>query len=67
MTLTDLETYFKTATLPKQVRLSQCETITNMDKFINSHIEVLKSNSGNVAYLPFWERLIKLKGILTKK
>ena len=67
MTLTDLETYFKTATLPKQVRLSQCETIVDAQKFVKSHISVLKANSGNVAYLPFWERLIKLKGILTKK
>jgi hypothetical protein len=67
MTLTELETYFNNQTLPKQVKLSQCETIIDMDKFIKSHISVLKANSGNCAYLPFWDRLNKLHELLTKK
>ena len=67
MTLTELETYFKTQTLPKQVKLSQCETIVDAPKFVASHIEVLKANSGNCAYLPFWDRINKLHELLTKK
>ena len=67
MTLTDLENYFKTATLPKQVKLSQCETIIDVTKFVKSHISVLKANRGNSAYLPFWDRLNKLHELLTKK
>jgi hypothetical protein len=66
MSLPDLEQFFNSVSLPKEVRLSQCETITDVKKFVRSHLDVLKANSGNPAYMPFYERLLKLKEILTK-
>jgi hypothetical protein len=66
MSLPDIEQFFNSVSLPKEVKLSKFETIIDVKKFVRSHLEVLKSNSGNVAYMPFYERLLKLKEILTK-
>lgn len=66
MSLTDLEQFFNSIDLPKEIRLSKWEYITNVPVFIESHLGYLKNNSGNIHFLPYYERLIELKEILIK-
>ena len=44
----------------REVKISQCEKILDTDKFVKSHINILKANSGNGIYLPYYHRLEKL-------
>ena len=39
-------------------RLSPCEVIEDVQLFLSSHINYLESNSGNKAYLPYYNRLL---------
>lgn len=60
-----LEDYFKDAILPTgPIKLDQCSTILNAEKFIESHLATLITNNGNFHYLPFLHRLQTLKQIL---
>ncbi|WP_288955751.1 DUF6371 domain-containing protein [uncultured Polaribacter sp.] len=62
-----LETFFKKYNLPnKEIRLNNSTVISNPQKFIDSHLAFVKANNGNNIYLPYLERLQKLKDILTK-
>ncbi|MQY78045.1 MAG: hypothetical protein GH151_02450 [Bacteroidetes bacterium] len=64
--ITELEQFFKTVTLPNNpVRLSKCEVITDINKFIDSHIEVCKAQNGKPTYKSYFDRLVALKEILT--
>lgn len=60
MKLTDIKSFFNGRELPKQVTLSQCEVIVDVEKFVVSHISALESNPGNKTYLPYYKRLIAL-------
>ena len=63
--ITDLESYFKTATLPTDpVKLDKCTTILNVQKMVDSHFETVKAQNGNPRYLPYLLRLELLKQIL---
>jgi hypothetical protein len=66
-TLETLEKFFKETELPKQVGLNYCTVITDTEKFIESSFATLKSNSGNKTFMPYYERLVKLKEILSNK
>jgi hypothetical protein len=59
-----LETFFKSATLPKSVNLNGWTKITNVQGFINSHLEYVKANNGNRLYMPYFDRLQVLQQIL---
>ena len=60
-----LETFFKNTLLPEEpIRLNQGCLITNTHKFIKSHFAAIKANNGNDTFLPYIERLQKLKIIL---
>ena len=60
--LTELETFFKAATLPPgPVMLNECMTITDCFRFIHSHFASVKTNNGNKIFLPHHERLKTLK------
>lgn len=62
----ELIDFFNNTTITeKEVRLNQCETITDIPKFIETHIAYLKNNSGNKIYLPYYNRLCQLKTIIT--
>ena len=37
--------------------LSECETITDLKKYIDTNIHILKSNSGQLRYAPYFYRL----------
>lgn len=61
MTIKDLEEFFNNTKLSdKAVRLDECTVIHNQEKFVKSHLAVLKSNSGKTRIMPFFERLKKI-------
>lgn len=63
--ITELENYFQNNEYSKcTIKLNQCCTILDLDKFITSHISVLKTNNGNITFLPFLERLRELKLVM---
>ena len=64
--IAELEDFFKTATLPRNpVKLNGCEVITNVAKFLNTHISIVKAHNGNSAYQPYYERLVTLKELIS--
>ncbi|MGY6561424.1 MAG: DUF6965 family protein [Luteibaculaceae bacterium] len=60
----ELENYFNAIELPKRIVLDKCSVITEPKKLIQSHLSTVKANKGNLAYLPYLERLNSLKTIL---
>jgi hypothetical protein len=64
--ITELENYFTGITLPNQpVKLKQAEIIFNCSIFIENHLATLKANNGKRTFLPYLNRLQKLKQVLT--
>jgi len=64
--ITELENYFAGIALPTQpVKLNKCSTIINCSLFIESHFATVKANNGNRTYLPYLNRLLDLKQVLT--
>ena len=60
----ELEQFFNTAKLPPAIKLNQCSTITNIDLFIKSHLDIVKGQNGNLRYIPYLDRLRLLKTLL---
>jgi hypothetical protein len=63
--ITELENYFKTISLPTQVKPNHYSTIKNVSLFIESHFTTVKKNNGNETFLPYLNRLQELKIMLT--
>lgn len=62
----ELENFYKNATLPtKPIKLNDCETVTDAKQFIESHIATVRANNGNKYFLPYLNRLNKLKAELS--
>ena len=60
--ISELELFFNSIDLPKDdIRLSPCEVITDIHKFINSHFGYVKRYNGNMTFEPYLMRLEKLK------
>lgn len=57
ISLAELEAFFLTAQT-KPLTIRKGETTVDPKKFISSHLSYLKANSGNVRYLPYYERLV---------
>lgn len=65
MEILELETFFQNIENPSSnIKLNQCTLIVDFNKFITSHIAILKANNGNITFLPFLERLRELKNII---
>ncbi|MCC4230034.1 DUF6965 family protein [Zunongwangia profunda] len=61
----ELEAFFTKMRLPpKPVRLNQCTLITNIPKFIESHINTVKKYNGKERFLPYLNRLKELRATL---
>lgn len=61
-----LETFFNSIDLPTgEIRLSQCEVIIDVQKFITSNLLCVKRYNGNMTFEPYLLRLEKLKNILS--
>ena len=50
----------------KEVQLDSATFITDVPKFIDTHISFLERNSGNKKFLPYYNRLLKLLDLLPK-
>jgi len=62
--LLELENFFKSIELPASpVTLDKGVVIINCDIFVESHIATARTYNGNKNFLPFIERLRKLKEI----
>lgn len=61
-----LKAFFNSIDLPaEEIRLSQCEIITDVQKFIDSHLSRVERYNGNMTFEPYLLRLEKLKNILS--
>lgn len=56
-----LEKELMAMTFPEQVRISKCEVVTNVPQMIDSHLKVLKANTGNRLFMPYYDRLMLLR------
>lgn len=60
-----LKAFFNSIDLPTdEIRLSQCEVITDVQKFITSHLSYVKQYNGDITFEPYLLRLEKIKNIL---
>lgn len=64
MSIEELEAYFESVDLPENVYLNQATKITDVKKFINSHIITVKAHGHIKAYSSFMDRLLQLKEII---
>jgi hypothetical protein len=63
----ELETFFASATLPAHtVKLDACTAISNCKNFIQAHLATIKANNGKITYLPYLNRLFRLKKVLNQ-
>jgi len=60
--INDMEHFFKIVPLPvPPIKLNPVETITDIPKFINSHLAIVKANNDKRVYLPYLDRLQELQ------
>lgn len=59
-----LKKFFKETELPKSIKLEEGTVILDVDKFVNSHFDVLDTNHGNKSFVPYFDRLVKLYKLL---
>ena len=50
----------------KQIQLDSATFVSDVPKFIDTHISFLERNSGNKKFLPYYNRLLKLLDLLPK-
>jgi len=61
----ELIDFFNSISLPQNpIRLSQAEIIIDSKKFVNSHIQFIKSQKNNPVFKPYLERLKKFKAMI---
>ena len=65
MKLPELESWFNEQELPRTAKMEHY-FIHDIEKFVIAHITTLKYNSGNLTYMPYYERLMDLKAYLEK-
>ncbi len=63
--LSELETFFKDFDFPASVDLAQFERVLYPRKFVDANIKILRAMRGEKAYLPYYTRLLKFKGVLS--
>lgn len=62
--LTVIEEYFKDMDFTDDhIELDECTTVTNIKEFYESHLTILKANTGNKIVMPYYQRLLKLYNI----
>jgi len=63
--ISDLESYFAKVEFPtKPVQLNECTVLTDCSFFVDGSLTIIKANNGNSTFLPYLNRLKKLKEIL---
>ena len=64
----DIQMFFDSLPeLPKDFKLSECETITDVERFVEVHVSFLKANTGNRLFLPYYHRLEKAYNLIKKE
>lgn len=64
----ELKTFFDAANIPTGgIGLNNHTYISDVHRFIKSHLAIAQSNAGNERFLPYLERLQSLKSLLTNK
>lgn len=58
-----IQAYFKRE-LPNEIQLDSVTKITNVRRFVDSHIAVLRNKETNPTYLPYYHRLLQLTKLL---
>ncbi len=63
----ELRSFFKEIELPadKRIKVSACSTITDLPLFIESTLALIEANNGKASFLPYLDRIIHLKKILS--
>jgi len=51
----------------KEFKLNVAETVLDCEKFVGTHIQILKSNSGKKSVMPYYWRLVKIYEHLKSK
>jgi hypothetical protein len=64
MTIEELHAYFTGIDLPETMTLYPGVTILNVQSCVKSHLEVLKAKGELNTYSGFFDRLLRIKGIL---
>jgi hypothetical protein len=59
----ELEQFFNSSNLPSKVKLS-FGTITDVPKFIKSHLSYIKANKQKLTFRPYLERLVEVKNLI---
>ena len=62
--INELERFFNRTELPPVLKLSEQENITHISTFITSHLNICRAYNGNEFYLPYLQRLIKVRELL---
>lgn len=63
----ELKTFFATAPLPPQVQLYPYLAITDVPKFVESHLNIVESQSMGSWGESFYDRLVALQAHLLQK
>ena len=61
-----MEKFFSTTEFPKQIYLNVSALITDTKKFVEAHLMYIRSNKHELFCVPYVNRLILLKDIITK-
>ena len=59
-----LSQFFEAANLPTILELSACARITNVQKFVQSHLSIIQNNQNKAVYLPYLERLEQIEQLI---
>ena len=65
MKLPELKEFFNRE-LPEEIRISECEFIEDVPKFVKSHISALENNRTRT-FIPYYLRLMKLYTLINTK
>ena len=68
MTIEQLEAYFNTVKLPQhRIKLNNCTTVVDAERFVKSHLEMIKYNGIDKWFKVYYERLLEFKRIVENK
>lgn len=60
----EMTLFFENYQGKNEIRLNGWTYVSDIKKFVSSHLGALKSNAGNRAYLPYYNRLVELYRLL---
>jgi len=63
--LSELEAFFKDFDFSAAGDLDPFERVLDPRKFVDANIKILRARLGEKAYLPYYNRLLKFKGVLS--